>query len=44
MTAQKVLLLIACLCFVLVAFGVTVPLVALLPLGLAFLAAAFLVP
>jgi hypothetical protein len=43
-TASRFLLLIAIVIFVLAAFGVAVPLVSLVELGLAFFAASFLVP
>jgi hypothetical protein len=43
-TASKLLLLIAVILFVLTAFGVSVGTLGMLPLGLAFLAASFLVP
>lgn len=43
LTASKLLMLIACVLFVLAAFGVSLP-VGIVPLGLAFLAASFLVP
>jgi hypothetical protein len=42
-TVSKLLVLIAVLLFVLAAFGVSLP-VAIVPLGLAFLSASFLVP
>lgn len=42
-TVGKVLCLIACILFVLAAFGVAFGAVAIVPLGLAFLAASFLV-
>lgn len=42
-TASRVFLLVATICFVLAAFGVSIPVVALVPLGLAFFAAAGLV-
>jgi hypothetical protein len=43
-TASKLLCLIALVCFVLATFGVGLPIVQLVPLGLTFLAASFLVP
>lgn len=43
-TISKLLMLIALLVFVLATFGVTLGVVALAPLGLAFLAASYLVP
>lgn len=43
-TMSKVLMLIALVCFVLAAFGVALPVVQLLPLGLTFMAGSFLVP
>jgi hypothetical protein len=43
-TVSRVLVLIAIILFVLAAFGVTFSAVLLLPLGLAFLAASFLIP
>lgn len=42
-TVSRLLALIACVLFVLAAFGVGLP-VGIVPLGLAFLAASFLVP
>lgn len=42
-TASKVLALIACIVFVLAAFGVGLGAVGMVPLGLAFLAAALVV-
>lgn len=42
-TASKILVVLALVCFVLAAFSVSLP-IALTPLGLAFLAASFLVP
>lgn len=42
-TVSKFLVLLACILFVLAAFGVSLP-VGIVPLGLAFLAASFLVP
>jgi hypothetical protein len=43
-TASRLLIVIALVLFVLAAFGVTLPIVELVALGLAFLAASFLVP
>ena len=43
-TASKLLMLVAAFLFILAAFGVSLPLVGLVPLGLAFMAASFLVP
>ena len=43
-TMSKVLMLIALVLFVLAAFGVSLPIVQLVPLGLVFLSASFLVP
>jgi hypothetical protein len=43
-SASRLLALIACIIFILATFGVTVGAVLLVPLGLAFLAAAFVVP
>ena len=43
-TASKLLCLIAIILFALAAFGVALPLVQIVPLGLCFLAASFLVP
>lgn len=43
-TASKLLALLACIVFVLAAFGVSLPVITLVPLGLAFLAAAMIVP
>lgn len=43
-TASKLLCLIALVMFVLGAFGVSLPVVQIVPLGLTFLAASFLVP
>lgn len=43
-TASRLLLLIALILFVLAAFGVTLPLVQIVPLGLTFFAGSFLVP
>lgn len=43
-TASRLLVVIALVLFVLAAFGVTLPIVELVALGLAFLAASFLVP
>ena len=43
-TASKILVLLACIIFVLAAFGVSPGSLALVPLGLAFWAAAQLVP
>lgn len=43
-TASKLLCLIALVMFVLAAFGVALPVVQIVPLGLTFLAASFLVP
>lgn len=42
-TVSKLLALIACILFVLGAFGISLP-IGIVPLGLAFLAASFLVP
>lgn len=44
MTVAKVLVLIAAALFLLAAFGVAFPVVSLVPLGLAFLAASYLMP
>jgi hypothetical protein len=44
LTFTKVFLLLAVLTFVLAAFGVTVGQVQMVPIGLAFFAAAFLLP
>lgn len=43
-TMSKVLMLIALVLFVLAAFGVSLPVVDLVPLGLTFMAGSFLVP
>ena len=43
-TASRLLVIIALIIFVLAAFGVAIPVVQLVPLGLAFLAASFIVP
>lgn len=43
-TVSRLLMLLAVVCFVLAAFGVALPLVEPVPLGLAFLAGAHLVP
>jgi hypothetical protein len=43
-TVSRLLVLVAVIIFVLAAFGVSVPLVQLVPLGLAFFASSFLVP
>lgn len=43
-TASRLLLLIALILFVLGAFGVALPLVQIVPLGLAFFASSFLIP
>jgi hypothetical protein len=43
-TASRLLLLIAIILFVLAAFGVAIPVVQIVPLGLTFFAASFLVP
>jgi hypothetical protein len=42
-TASKLLMLVACILFVLAAFHVGLP-IEIVPLGLAFMAASFLVP
>lgn len=43
-TASRVLLLVSVIIFALATFGVAFPVVAIVPLGLTFLAASFLVP
>lgn len=43
-TTSKLLCLIAVIVFALATFGVAFPVVAIVPLGLTFLAASFLVP
>jgi F0F1-type ATP synthase assembly protein I len=43
-TASRILCLIAVIVFALATFGVSFPVVAIVPLGLTFLAASFLVP
>ena len=43
-TASRLLVLIALILFVLAAFGIALPVVQILPLGLAFFAASFIVP
>jgi hypothetical protein len=43
-TVSRLLVLIALILFVLAAFGISLPVVQILPLGLAFLAASFIVP
>lgn len=43
-TASRLLVVIALILFILAAFGVSLPLVGLVPLGLAFFMASFLVP
>jgi hypothetical protein len=43
-TASRLLILIALILFVLAAFGVAIPVVQIVPLGLAFFAASFIVP
>jgi hypothetical protein len=43
-TVSRLLILIALILFVLAAFGISLPVVQILPLGLAFLAASFIVP
>lgn len=42
-TVSRLLALVACILFVLAAFGVSLP-IGIVPLGLAFLAASYLVP
>jgi hypothetical protein len=42
-TVSRLLILIALILFVLAAFGISLPVVQILPLGLAFLAASFIV-
>ena len=43
-TASRLLILIAVILFVLAAFGVAIPVVQIVPLGLACFAASFIVP
>lgn len=43
-TASKILVVVALVCFILAAFGVTLPFVSLGWFGLAWIAASFLVP
>ena len=43
-TASRLLILIALIRFVLAACGISLPVVQILPLGLAFFAASFIVP
>ena len=43
-TTSRLLIIIALILFVLAAFGVAIPFVQIVPLGLAFFAASFIVP
>jgi hypothetical protein len=43
-TASRLLVIVALILFVLAAFGVAIPVVQIVPLGLEFFAASFIVP